>query len=116
MRELKNTGVADRLKAAAEAKKARLEKFQPKPAVTDPNFVSREARKAAEREALREKRAAEKEAARLAQLAKQEEQQKIAVDAEQTEIEAKRAARKERKAAEKAAARARRESNRSMRA
>ena len=44
-------GFDDRLKASAEAKKALLAKFQPKPAVQDPDFDKREEQRAAELEA-----------------------------------------------------------------
>ena len=45
-----NSNFADRQKASAEAKKALLQKFKPKPMVTDPNFEQRQAEKAAERD------------------------------------------------------------------
>lgn len=97
MRDLKQTGFTDRLSAQQEAKKALLAKFKPKAAIQDPEFDKLAAKRAAEKEALRQqhelakaeirREKAEKEAARMAaELAAQEE-----VDA------AKRAARKERK-------------------
>jgi Family of unknown function (DUF6481) len=55
-------GFDDRLKAAAEAKKAMLAKFQPKPAVQDPDFHKREAEREAERERIRAERASERQA------------------------------------------------------
>ena len=51
MSHLKNTGFADRITAAAEAKKAMLAKLKPKPTVTDPNFDQREAVRQAELDA-----------------------------------------------------------------
>ena len=48
MRDLKGSGLTDRLAAAAEAKAALLAKLKPKPTVTDPHFAEREAMKAAE--------------------------------------------------------------------
>jgi len=87
MSQLKNTGFADRIGAAAEAKKALLAKLKPKPTVTDPDFEQREAVKAAELEAVRAARAAVKEAARQA-----------AADKDEAILAEKRADRKERKA------------------
>ena len=57
-------GFNDRLKASAEAKKAMLAKFQPKPAVQDPDFEKREIEREAERERIRAERAAERQAKR----------------------------------------------------
>ena len=87
MSHLKNTGFADRISAAAEAKKALLAKMKPKPTVTDPNFDQRDALRQAELDTVRQARAEAKEAQRLATLAAQEEI-----------LAAKRADRKERKA------------------
>lgn len=67
LKQLK-TGFNDRLAAAAEAKKARLAKFQPKPAAIDPDFESRETIRQAEIEAVRAARAAEREAKKQARL------------------------------------------------
>lgn len=103
----KNTGFADRLSTAADAKKALLEKFKPKPTVTAENLESRESRRLAELEAVRSQRAAEKEAARVAKLAKAEELRKARIAADMAAIEAKRSATKNRKANEKADAQAR---------
>jgi len=57
-------GFNDRLKASAEAKKAMLAKFQPKPTVQDPDFDKREVEREAERERIRAERAAERQAKR----------------------------------------------------
>jgi hypothetical protein len=97
MRDLKQTGFTDRLTAQQEAKKALLAKFKPKAAAPDPEFEKLAAKRAAEKEALRQqhelakaeqrREKADKEAARLA-----------AQQAVQDELDAeKRAARKERK-------------------
>ncbi|RZJ01279.1 MAG: hypothetical protein EON90_03875 [Brevundimonas sp.] len=97
MRDLKQTGFTDRLTTQQEAKKALLAKFKPKAAAPDPEFEKLAAKRAAEKEALRQqhelakaelrREKAEKEAASLeAQRAREEE-----AEAE------KRAARKERK-------------------
>ena len=105
MRESKvMPGFSDRLAAQAEARKALLAKFKPKPTVTAEVFETREQRKARELEEVRAKRAAEKEAARLA----------IEND-EELMLQLKREERKARKAAEKAAARAKREMSAQMR-
>ena len=77
-------GFNDRLKASAEAKKALLAKFQPKPAVQDPDFENRHAEREAELERVRAERAAEREAKKQA-----------ALDAEQAKVEAERKAREE---------------------
>jgi hypothetical protein len=83
--------------AAAEAKKAMLARFQPKPTVIDPNFVDREARKAAELEAIRAARQAEKEASQAARAAKAEADRQAALLDNLAILEAKKAERKERK-------------------
>jgi hypothetical protein len=72
MKDPLRTGFAERQKAAAEAKKALLAKFKPKPTVTASTFVSREERLAAEREAVRLAREQAREEARLAAEAKAE--------------------------------------------
>ncbi len=98
MFEAKKASFSDRLTTAAESKKALLAKFKPKPTVSDPNFESREALKAAELEAVRQARAEAKAAARQAVL-----------DAEQAALDAKRGERKERKALTKAEQKAKRD-------
>ncbi len=97
----KNTGFADRLTTAAEAKKALLEKFKPKPMVTAENLEDRETRRKAELEAVRAQRAEEKETARLARAVKAEEARKAKLAADLAAIEARRSAIKNRKALEK---------------
>jgi hypothetical protein len=98
MFEPKKAGFSDRLTTAAEAKKALLAKFKPKPTIPDPDFKSREEIRAAELETVRQARAEAKAAARQAVL-----------DAEQAELEAKRGERKERKALTKAEQKAKRD-------
>jgi len=98
MKEVKFSAFADRLQLQAEAKKAMLAKFQPKPTVIDPDLVDRATRKEQEREAIRLARAEAKEAARLA-----------AFEAEQAALEEKRRAIKERKALTAAEQKARRD-------
>jgi hypothetical protein len=100
---------ADRQKHAAEAKKALLERFKPKPMVTssDP-IVDRSAEKAAKVAALKAKRDEEK----AAKAAARAEAERLAAEAlandEAAQLEAKRNAIKERKAAEKNASQERR--------
>lgn len=112
MRDPLQTGFHDRAKASAEAKKAMLARFKPKPTVTDPNFVDRETRRKQELEELRAKREAEKEAARLEAEARREAELAARAEAVESELDAKRRERKERKAAAKAEARAKREMKR----
>src|SRR3954468_16471990 len=109
MREDKIGGFNERLNSQAEARRALLEKFKPKPTVQAEVFKTRAQRKAREIEEVRAKRAADKEAARL----KAEEEaaaaaKKAADDAEaarlalenneEAQLEMKRAERKDRKA------------------
>ena len=87
-----------RLSAAAEAKKALLEKFKPKPAAPAGEFESRVERRAADLARVRQARAEAREAA-----LKDREQSEHAV------LEARRAERKERKALTKSEQKARRD-------
>ena len=109
MQEPKRANFTDRLTAQAEAKKAMLAKFKPKPMVADPDFQSRENRRQAELAAVRAAREAERQAAREAQIAAQQAAHQTAAEIEQMELEAKRAERKERKAQLKQDAKAKRE-------
>lgn len=123
MKDPLRTGFAERQKSAAEAKKAILAKLKPKPTVVDPNFVPREQRLAAEREAARLAREEAKEKARLEAEAlaeakriadeKAAEEKRLALlNDEEAQLALKREERKERKAEAKAAARAKRENKR----
>src|ERR1700712_3064484 len=110
MREDKIGGFNERLASQAEARKALLEKFKPKPTVQAEVLETRADRKARELEEVRAKRVADKESARL-----QAEQEaaaaakKAADDAEtarlallnneEAQLDLKRAERKDRKAA-----------------
>lgn len=109
MQEPKMSSFNERAAASAEAKKALLAKFKPKPTVADPDFKSREARRQEELEVVRAARQAEREALRQAQAEAQQAQQQATIDAELDELDAKRKERKERKALAKAEARAKRE-------
>jgi hypothetical protein len=89
-------GFNDRLKASAEAKKAMLAKFQPKPAVQDPDFEKRHADREAELEAVRAKRQAERDAKRQAaedaERVREEAVQKAREDADNARRQSQRAA------------------------
>lgn len=56
MAKFQNNGFAERLKTAADAKKALLDKFRPKPAIADPLHSERAAMKAAEIGRVRKER------------------------------------------------------------
>lgn len=88
-------GFNDRLTAAAEAKKARLAKFQPKPTVVDPDFEKRHAEREAELEAVRAARAAErqakKDAAAATEQARHDAERKAREEADQTRKASQRA-------------------------
>jgi len=100
---------ADRQKAAAEAKKALLERFKPKPMVTSSEpIVDRAAEKAAKIAAMKAKREEEKAAKAAAREAAEAEARAAREAAEHAALEARRMAIKERKAAEKNAAHERR--------
>jgi hypothetical protein len=109
MNEIQRTGFSERLKTAAEAKKALLANFRPKPTVTDPQIADRAAMRAAELERVRQDRieakAAKKQAAADAQASAQQAEEAIAAAA----LDAKRGERKERKALTKAEAKAKRD-------
>ncbi len=109
MNPLQNTGFADRLKTASEAKKALLAKFQPKPTVVDPNFADRASLRQAELDHVREERAKAKAAARQAALEAQEAARQALIALEAADLDAKRGQRKERKALTKAEAKAKRD-------
>jgi hypothetical protein len=80
MKPLQSNSFADRQKASAEAKKALVAKFRPKPTVVDPQFEERRAAKQAEVAALRESRIAERNAKR--QAAAEKEAARAALEAE----------------------------------
>ena len=113
MRESKLPDFSERLAAQAEARKALLEKFKPKPTIkaveAEGAFETREQRKARELEEVRSRRAAEKEAAAAAKAKAEEEARLARENDEELQLQLKREDRKARKAAAKADARARRE-------
>jgi hypothetical protein len=104
MRDPFQTGHAERLAAAADAKKALLSKMKPKPTVTATVLESRAERREKELEAVR--------AARVQSRAADE--RRIAAR-EAAVLEAKRAERRDRKAAVKADQRAKREAKAAQR-
>ncbi len=109
MPEANFVSLADRLKTAADAKKALLAQFRPKPAVSDPSFDERSARQAAERDQMRTARAEAKASKRQALLDAKEAVLQQQADAETAALEAKRGERKERKALTKAEAKTKRD-------
>ena len=98
MKDPLKTGHAERLAAAAEAKKALVAKLRPKPMVAAEVFEPRELIRERELEVVRAARAEAKEQARLA-----------AEAAALADLEAKRGDRKERKALTKAEQKAKRD-------
>lgn len=109
MNETQKTAFGERLKTAADAKKALLEKFKPKATVTDPHFAEREAMKKAELEQVRVARADAKAAKIQAQA--DSEAARVAADeaVSAAALDAKRGERKERKALTKAEAKTKRD-------
>lgn len=99
----------DRQKAAAEAKKALLERFKPKPMVaSNAPIVDRAAEKAAKVAELKARREAEKAAKAAARQAAEAAAAEALANDEAAQMELRRQAIKERKAAEKNAAHERR--------
>jgi hypothetical protein len=109
MNETERTGFSERLKTAAEAKKALLAKLRPKPTVVAAELPSRADKKQAELERVRQDRA-EAKAAKLQAAADSEEAARNTVEAlAAAALDAKRGERKERKALTKAEAKAKRD-------
>ena len=112
-RDLKGSGLTDRLSAAADAKAALLAKLKPKPTVTDPLFEERAALRKAEQKAeldgVRSARAEEKEAIRAAAAEALANDHAAIAAAEEAALAEKRGARKERKQLTKAEAQAKRD-------
>jgi len=112
-RDLKGSGLTDRLSAAADAKAALLAKLKPKPTVTDPLFEQRAALRAAEAKAelegVRSARAEEKEASRQATADALAADHAAIAAVEAAALAEKRGARKERKQLTKVEAQAKRD-------
>jgi hypothetical protein len=109
MKQTERTTHTERLKNAAEARKALLAKLQPKPTVTAPEMQDRSALKAIELAQVRADRAEAKrlrrEAIAEAEAAARASEEEIAAAA----LDAKRGERKERKALTKVEAKAKRD-------
>ena len=109
MKQTERTNYSERLKAAAEARKALLASFQPKPTVVATDLQDRSTRRSIElvqvREARAEAKQARREAAAAAEIAAREANEQVAAAA----LDAKRGERKERKALTKAEAKAKRD-------
>jgi hypothetical protein len=115
MREPKIGGFTERLESQAEARRALLEKFKPKPMVQAEVFETRAQRKAREIEEVRAKRVAEKEAAKKRAEDAAEAARLALANNEEAQLELKRQERKDRKAQAKAEARAKREAKSAQR-
>ena len=102
------TNFSDRQADAAEAKKALLAKFKPKPTVTAEAPVDRAAEKAAELERVRSERAVEKERSRVVREEAAANARAVQAETEAAALAAKRENRKERKAMERATSQAKR--------
>jgi hypothetical protein len=88
MKPSKLPGFADRQAASAEAKKALVAKFRPKPTIVDEAFEARRASKQAELDALRAQRAAERQAKREQAARKEAERKALEFEiAEAMELE-----------------------------
>jgi hypothetical protein len=109
MNEPHNTGFADRLKTASEAKRALMAKFQAKPMVTDPHHAERAARRAAELGKVREDRALARAAARQAAAEAKQAEVEAQAAIEAASLDAVRGARKQRKLLTKAEAKSARD-------
>ena len=112
--QLANPGFNDRLSAAAEAKKAMLARFKPRPTVVADNLVDREARRQQELEAVRAARAEERERQKAERAASEEAIRAAELEKQRLTLEAKKAGRKERKQLEKMDAQSRRAARLSM--
>ncbi|MGO4567939.1 DUF6481 family protein [Rhizobium sp. 2YAF20] len=99
MRHVNDNGFAERRKAAAEAKKLLLKKFETAPKADDPEMVAKRLEReaiAAARELRRAEREQLKQEARERQLAEAAAQTEAATAAERQEAEAREAAAKDR--------------------
>jgi len=115
MKDSLKTGFSDRLQAQAEAKKAMLARFKPKPTVRPEEFVDSRTERDRELEAVRKARIEAKEAARLAAIEAEQARKEAELNDEELQLSLARAARKDRKAQMKAEARAKREASAAVR-
>jgi hypothetical protein len=109
MNDKLKTGFADRLKTAAAAKQALLDKLRPKPTQIDPQHAERAGLRAAELDAVREERAVAKAAKRQTAADAVIEAERARAAEEEAALLAKRGQRKERKALSAAEAKAKRD-------
>jgi hypothetical protein len=109
MKQSQRTEFTERLKTAAEARKALLAGFQPKPTVTAPGFTERAVLRAAELEQVRRDRVEAKAAKKLAAAEAAAQALQAAQDVEAAALDMKRGERKERKALSKAEAKEKRD-------
>jgi hypothetical protein len=114
MKHVHGTQFTDRLESQAEAKKALLAKFKPKPAV-QADLAAIRAEREAEKERVRQERLAAKEAARVAAEEAEKARQEALLNDEAYQLELQRQARKDRKLNQKAEAQAKREASRALR-
>jgi hypothetical protein len=98
MNDKLKAGFADRLKTAAAAKQAMLDKLRPRPTRIDPQHAQRAALRAAELDAIREARGDAKAAKRQAAADAIIEAERARAAEEEAALVAKRGQRKERKA------------------
>ncbi len=88
MKPSKLGSFSDRQAASAEAKKALVAKFKPKPTVVDPQFEDRRLQRELELEEVRAKRATERQAKREESARKDAERQALEAEiAEANELE-----------------------------
>jgi hypothetical protein len=109
MNDKLKTGFADRLKTAAAAKQALVDKLRPQPTRTDPQHAERPAMRAAELDAVRQARTVAKADRRQAAEDAVAEAERIRAADEEAALLAKRGQRKERKALSAAEAKASRD-------
>jgi hypothetical protein len=109
MNETQRTGFSERLKAQADARKALLANFRPKPTITAVEIPNRAQLRAAELERVRQERQAAKTAKAEARALSEEAARLEAEAIEAAALDAKRGERKERKALTKAEQKAKRD-------
>ena len=109
MKDLKGSGLADRLASAAGAKAALMAKFRPKATVAAPPGETRAELRNAELTAVRQGRADAKTAARLATDERAAAEQATVLAAQEEALATKRGARKQRKQLTKTEAQAKRD-------
>jgi hypothetical protein len=109
MNEIRGTGFSDRLKTAADARRALLSSFRAKPTVTAPNFQTRAEARVAELARVRQARAVAKAAKRQAATSAAAAARQAAESLAAVALDAKRGQRRERKSLSNAEAKAKRD-------